>query len=57
MKIFIFIIQIYSNLQLSYKNEFECIYKILTDLDFMAMMMEMNDQHCETDTLDFKILF
>lgn len=57
MKILIFLVCVYNNLEMAYKNEFDCIYKSLTDLDYMAMLLEMNDQHCESDNLDFRILF
>ena len=40
-----------------YKDEWDCMEKILFNPKYMKILINMNDSHCERDVLDFKIIF
>jgi hypothetical protein len=48
---------LYKTHSFSYKDEWDCIEKILFNEKYMKILMNMNDSHCERDVLDFKVIF
>lgn len=40
-----------------FKNEMECLKKILFKPDLIGILMEMNEIHCDSKNIDFKTLF
>lgn len=40
-----------------FKDEWDCLKKLLFSSDLILILMEMNEIHCDSSNIDFKTLF
>lgn len=51
------LIEILNGFNFTYKDEWDCLKKLLFSPDLISILTEMNEIHCDSKNIDFKTLF